>query len=243
MITTIILSGALLSVSPEHACAIGEYIYRNECGSDPARLVFWKNGEQFPSCGIGHFIWLTRNSSEPFEGQFCAVLAYLKGKNIALPDWIVDYTCPWSNNDEWTSQLNKSRRDELQKLLLATKDVQAEFIIERFNQRLAKTPFTDHERHVITLLARTVAGMYALIDYAHFKGFGDNACEQYEQCGWGLLQVLRDMTDVTEENVLEKFIVSAKNVLARRVKNAPAARNEQQWLVGWHTRVDRYLCK
>ena len=40
------------------------------------------------------------------------------------------------------------------------------------------------------------------------------------------------------QSALVEFSNSAKDVLARRVRNAP--RNERRWLQGWYNRVDTY---
>ena len=82
-------------------------------------------------------------------------------------------------------------------------------------------------------------GLYALIDYLHFKGSGLNNSERYQQQGWGLQQVLLQMR--SDANSLQDFVIAAKQVLQRRVANAPAERNEQRWLRGWHNRVESYL--
>ena len=40
---------------------IGEKIFRNEAAGKKENLVYWNSGENFPSLGIGHFIWYRKN--------------------------------------------------------------------------------------------------------------------------------------------------------------------------------------
>jgi hypothetical protein len=54
-----------------------------------------------------------------------------------------------------------------------------------------------------------------------------------------LLQVLEAMPETGD--AVRQFSVAAKQVLARRVRNAPPARHEERWLPGWDARVDRYV--
>ncbi len=88
--------------------------------------------------------------------------------------------------------------------------------------------------------ARPPYGLYALIDYVHFKGEGINPAERYNGQGWGLLQVLQGMPEKLSDP-LDEFVVSAQVTLARRVANAPAERLEQRWLAGWNNRLATYL--
>jgi hypothetical protein len=83
-------------------------------------------------------------------------------------------------------------------------------------------------------------GLYALIDYVHFKGEGTKDSERYQGEGWGLLQVLQRMP-AASATPLPDFVASARDVLAKRVALAPSARNEQRWLNGWHARLATYL--
>src|SRR5690606_37756795 len=83
-------------------------------------------------------------------------------------------------------------------------------------------------------------GLYALIDYVHFKGEGTNPAERYQGEGWGLLQVLQNMP-AHSAAPLDAFAASARTVLSQRVANAPAERREDRWLQGWHNRVSTYL--
>jgi hypothetical protein len=87
-------------------------------------------------------------------------------------------------------------------------------------------------------LLSSSAGTFALIDYVNFKGEGTNPRERYEGQGWGLLQVLETMDSGGAAPAA--FGRAAAQVLERRVKNSPPARNEAKWLPGWKNRVKAY---
>ena len=89
-------------------------------------------------------------------------------------------------------------------------------------------------------LSKDANGLYALIDYINFKGEGTCSSERYQGQGWGLLQVLQSMPEVSS-HLLTDFVQAAKEVLRQRVRNAPPERNESQWLKGWCNRLDTYL--
>mgnify|MGYP000147085065 CR=1 FL=1 len=67
---------------------LGQRIYGNECGHRPACLTSWNDGENFPSLGIGHFIWYQANQQEPFVETFPQLLAFMQAENVPLPDWL-----------------------------------------------------------------------------------------------------------------------------------------------------------
>ena len=89
-------------------------------------------------------------------------------------------------------------------------------------------------------VAETAQGMYALVDYVNFKGEGVLASERYRGEGWGLLQVLEGMPDLSSNSATKDFAQSAKVVLTRRVRNSPPERKESRWLPGWLNRINTY---
>jgi hypothetical protein len=127
-------------------------------------------------------------------------------------------------------------------------DLQVAFIVSRFNHAfedmLAVVPVAEPRALSIRFHAIANAhppfGLYALIDYTHFKGEGTNPDERYQGQGWGLLQVLQGMPRESASS-LDEFVESARTVLAQRVANAPPERREQRWLAGWNKRVSTYL--
>ena len=67
---------------------LGERIFANECAAQRACLTSWNEGEDFPSLGIGHFIWFQRNQDEIFAETFPDLLTYLDETGITLPKWL-----------------------------------------------------------------------------------------------------------------------------------------------------------
>ena len=53
---------------------ISKKIYANECGSLEKNLLFWNKKEDFPSLGIGHFIWYPEGVDPGFEETFPVVM-------------------------------------------------------------------------------------------------------------------------------------------------------------------------
>lgn len=229
---------------------LGERVYASECNSRPACLTAWNQGEDFPSLGIGHFIWYPRGSAGPFEETFPDLLRYLLAQGVALPDWLLtalDTGAPWANREAFYREIDAPKMGQLRLLLMDSRHHQARFIADRlassFADLVAAAPATRREqleRRLTELAAsRPPLGLYALIDYGHFKGTGLSPDERYAGEGWGLLQVLLAMP--AGDASLEGFVAAAGEVLRRRVRNAPPARNESRWLQGWLNRLQGYL--
>lgn len=229
---------------------LGQQIFNNECALQLNCLTAWNSGEDFPSLGIGHFIWYRENQSDIFEESFPALMDYFESEGISIPAWIVEsnYDSPWQNRDEFLADFAESELAGLRALLVSTMPAQTTFIITRFESALKKILAVTAiaEQNTIENKFYAVAnshppyGMYALIDYVNFKGEGIATTEQYAQQGWGLLQVLENMS-LTAPDILENYVASAKAVLENRAQNAPAERNEARWLPGWFNRLDSYL--
>jgi len=254
LVCTTFLSSPLLS---QAACGIPEQknlspvplsnsnslaaiLFKRECGNAMEKLTWWNQGEEFPSFGIGHFIWYPKNKRQRFEEQFPELLSFLKEKGISPPVWIdLKQGCPWKTRDHFFKEIKTQKLQELRCFLWETRILQAEFIKERFEKKLADALLGQDQslREKTLLFLRDAKTLFALIDYAHFKGWGTSPTEQYKGEGWGLLDVLRGMK---EPSSLESFINSAKTVLKRRIANAPPERREERWLEGWLKRVDSY---
>lgn len=229
---------------------LGDRIFSNECNRELRCLTSWNAGEEFPSLGIGHFIWYRAGQQERFVETFPALLTHLQQQGVQLPAWILlhDFEQPWDERDAFLQALDETELTELRTLLLQTMPQQTDFILQRFTAGLPALLQTlpEAERaQVSERIARIIAadaryGSYALIDYVHFKGEGSNPTERYAGTGWGLLQVLQGMPDDSTAPLAD-FVASARRVLATRVANAPPERNEQRWLAGWNKRLDTYL--
>ncbi len=232
------------------AAAIGDEIWEKECKHSYEQLTWWKKGEQWASMGIGHFIWYPAGVQERYTQTFPEVLTYLHKHDVALPRWLynkIPQPCPWSSETAFMADFQSPRMLELRSLLKNTTALQAQYIIEHFNDAmstmLASLPpqKQQHVQQQINRLLTHSRGIYALIDYANFKGMGTNPQESYCGHGWGLLHVLTDMHgDSTGRPAVEAFAASAKKTVQQRVQHSPVHRNEQQWLAGWINRINTY---
>lgn len=227
---------------------IASKIYRNETGGHRANLIVWNEGENFPSLGIGHFIWYKYKEPERFEESFPLLVKFYQSKNIELP-WILRMYryAPWKTQAEFlAAKQNDQAFKDLEDFLYRTQSVQIEFIANRLHDSLPKIlAHTQHPQKVeqnFNALLNHPVGLYALIDYINFKGEGINVNERYQGQGWGLLQVLENMSaQTTQKDLMLSFRDAAKKVLTDRVQNAPKERNETRWLLGWTNRIDTYL--
>jgi hypothetical protein len=136
---------------------------------------------------------------------------------------------------------------ELRQFLTRTIDVQAQFMVARLQQSLAKMldEAAPAERAKVERqferVASTPHGCYALVDYVNFKGEGVLQTERYRGEGWGLLQVLQQMQGNEDgARAPREFSKSAAAILRRRVQNSPPERHEARWLPGWLNRVHTY---
>lgn len=221
---------------------VGQRIWQNECAGTVAGLTSWNAGEDFASLGIGHFIWYPKGKKGPFEESFPPLMTFLAAKGVDVPKWTRG-ACPWSNKAAFEADKNSAQQAHLREMLSKTVGLQTEFIILRLQRALPKMLASTKKPALVEAnfhgLMATPEGSFCLIDYVNFKGEGTAPTERYNGQGWGLLQVLEGMKKPTPA----QFAASSKAVLSRRVQNAPAARKEQRWLVGWHNRCDAYLRK
>ncbi len=223
---------------------IAAKIFHNECSSNPEKLVWWNEGESFPSLGIGHFIWYPVENKAPFVETFPQLIAFFKTQGIKIPEWLQG-SCPWKSKAEFSAPTERKKRQRLKKLLEKTLSLQCTFIHCQFEKALSQLldaiPPEDAAvlRQKIERLSQTKKGRYALLDYTHFKGIGTAASERYKSQAWGLKQVLEAMP--LQEDPVVAFVHTAEGILRQRVANAPPARGEERWLPGWISRVRSYL--
>jgi hypothetical protein len=238
---------ATAPLSGTEANRIGQKIWQNECNGTISGLTSWNSGENFASLGIGHFIWYPEGQPGPFEESFPQLVAFAAARGAKLPELLLPRPlhCPWKSRAEFLKSQQSASMRQLRQFLIDTIDVQSQFLIDRLQRSLPKmrneTDAANREkvqRNFESLLA-TAPGCYALVDYVNFKGEGVLHSERYAGQGWGLLQVLEEMNTEALDPVRE-FSRSAAVVLTRRVRNAPPARNERQWLPGWLKRVNSY---
>ncbi len=235
-------------ISDAEALRIGKKIWQNESNGTVAGLTAWNAGENFASLGIGHFIWYPQGVHGPFEESFPKFLAFARERRAAIPAWLnQSLACPWNSRAEFSSAQNSTQMRELRQFLSRTIDVQAQFMVARLQQSLAKMldEAASAERSNIERqferVASTPHGCYALVDYVNFKGEGVLHTERYRGEGWGLLQVLEQMHGTENgTSATREFSNSAAAMLRRRVQNSPPERHEARWLPGWLNRVRSY---
>lgn len=233
-------------LSKQQALEVGNKVWRNECGGRIDGLTSWNAGEEFPSLGIGHFIWYPEGVRGPFQESFPSLLSFLQKRQAELPTWLSPtMACPWSSRDQFLAERDSARMVELRTLLSSTVGLQTEFIVQRLQdalpKMLEKAPTESRvkvKKQFERVLGAGSRGAFALIDYVNFKGEGILETERYKGQGWGLLQVLESMDG--SGDAVTQFSTSARKMLERRVLNSPPARQEQRWLRGWTKRVNSY---
>ncbi len=229
------------NISPQQLDRIAEKIYQNECARKREYLVWWSENEEFPSLGIGHFLWLPNDLKVPFEASFNKFLDICIYNDIEIPDILKNYNdgCIWNNRNEFLDPKNSNQIEQIKVWLENTKDVQAEFLYQRALNMLEDIIEYDPatKNNIEKLLASDV-GKFVVIDYINFKGSGLKFSERYKMQGWGLLQVLQNMK--FNPDPIDAFVKSAIEVLENRIKNSPPERNEKVFLNSWIKRFESY---
>lgn len=235
-----------IQLTKQEAAIIGQKIWMNEGAGQIKHLTVWNEGETFASLGIGHFIWYPVGQEGPYQETFPHLLTFLQQQSITLPHWLqITPDCPWNSREVFYQDIQMARMIRLRQLLKETIPQQVQFIIQRLEQALpqmmAVLPTQVQRNQIQTQfyrVAQTPTGPYALIDYVNFKGEGISPKERYNGQGWGLLQVLENMSDQSN-HVMMEFVRSADFVLTRRVQQA--LKDESRWLSGWRNRLQTYL--
>lgn len=240
-------SGPAVNLSPSQKAAIGRKIWQNESGGTLEGLTAWNAGEEFPSLGIGHFIWYPAGFNGRFQESWPEFIADARRAGANPPPVALSRHAPWNSRAQFQRASSSPEMVSLRKWLAANVGLQTDHIIARSRAALPKilaaAPASERSRIASNhaKVSATPQGTYALIDYVNFKGDGTVSSESYNGQGWGLLQVLAGMGDVpTGPAAATEFAASAKRVLSRRVSNSPPSRNEAKWLPGWHNRANTY---
>jgi hypothetical protein len=236
-----------LKLTQEEKDRIGKKVWQNECSGTYDGLTTWNKGEEFPSLGIGHFIWLPKNAHVPFGQSFPDVMNFVQAEGAKPPAWLKqNEPCPWESRKSFYNDFNGKKLTELRKFLSDTFPQQTDYLIDRLEKALpeilAKEDDSQKDKvqgRFYSVLNSGPAGVFALVDYVNFKGEGLELVPEYHNHAWGLRQVLEGMKDTPDP--VKDFSESAKEVLKTRVANSPPERNEKQWLDGWLKRVDRYV--
>jgi hypothetical protein len=244
-----------LVLAADVAKKVGQKIWLNETNGDRDAITSWNANEEFPSLGVGHFIWFPAGKTARFEEDFPPMLEFLRAQGAHLPSWL-DTTpispCPWVNRADFLKKFNSPETRQLRQFLLDTFAGQTQFLVARaqgaMDKILENTPDIAERERVITQfsrVARASQDLYPLIDYIDFKGEGINPAETVvdkqtgNRQGWGLKQVLLRMNGTTgdQKAVLAEFADAAHFVLQQRVRNNPADRISE---TGWLRRVETY---
>ena len=227
--------------------AIGQKIWSNECGGTVDGLTTWNAGEEFPSLGIGHFIWYPKGFNGPFKESWPDFVAYARQQGAPVPAVALKADSPWNNKAEFLREFRGQEMSALRRWLVTTVRLQTDFIISRSAASLPKmldaAPASERARIAENYqkVSSTPQGMYALIDYVNFKGDGTVVTERYNGQGWGLLQVLGHMREVSGGSAAAtEFSNASIRMLERRVSNSPPDRGEKRWMPGWRNRCLTY---
>lgn len=253
LITSLSFANPNIQLSKAELQRVGEQIFTNETGGKIDNLVVWNVGENFPSLGIGHFIWFKQGEAAHFEETFPSLITFLEQNGRTLPALLQQHkTAPWKTREAFNAAKSRGEMKELIQFLANTKDLQALFIYQRLQGALQKmrasSAFPDFIEMKFYEVAGAQNGLYALIDYVNFKGEGINLSERYNGQGWGLMQVLESMDLTSSGNsqaekdaaILASFRKAAEQVLTDRVNNADPAKGEARWLPGWKNRINTY---
>lgn len=246
-ISLTVWAAPLSDISRQELNHVGELIFKNETGGKRELLVHWNVGEEFPSLGIGHFIWYPENfKNGKFDESFPGLVKFYKSKGVRVPAVMEkNRYAPWNSREEFLKNKNSKEIAELTDFLNRTKDIQIEYIYERSQKALEKMmAHSDRPHHVKEQYERVAAspmGIYPLIDYVNFKGEGIKESERYNGQGWGLLQVLEAMEGKEMgQEALGEFSRKSEEILTRRVENSPTERGEKRWLANWKNRCRSY---
>ena len=241
-------TAAGIQLSAGQKAAIGRKIWQNESGGTIKGLTHWNDGEEFPSLGIGHFIWYPKGFNGRWTETFPEFIRFAQGRGVkTIPAVASSPDCPWNSKASFHADFEKPRLKGLRNWLAANVALQTEFIMYKSRAALPKVlgaaPAADRSRieDNYNKVGSTPNGVYALIDYVNFKGDGTNPTERYKGQGWGLLWVLQEMKNVpTGQAAAKEFGEAAIRRLNLRITNSPQARGESRWRAGWTNRCKGY---
>ena len=241
------ISHPVATLTAEQKSSIGKKIWQNESAGTVNGLTAWNAGEEFPSLGIGHFIWYPAGFNGRFRESWPEMIAFATQQGTNPPAIARMRHSPWSSRTEFQKHFNSAEMVALRRWLATHVAVQTDYIIARSRDSLpnilAAAPASERSRIRANYhkVASSSQGTYALIDYVNFKGDGTSPTETYNGQGWGLLQVLGNMKDVPAgPAAANEFAAAAKRILSRRIAHSPPERGEARWRVGWHHRCDTY---
>ena len=85
---------------------LGLLIWKNEGQQKLQHLTTWNRGENFPSLGLGHFIWYPNKEKGVFKEQFPELLNYFQEHGVQLPTWLNETKpAPWKSREQFIKSL------------------------------------------------------------------------------------------------------------------------------------------
>lgn len=244
-----------LKISAATAEKVGRQVWLNETGGKSEAITAWNASEDFASLGIGHFIWFPEGLKTRFVESFPTMLLFVRRRGATLPKWLDKERVPpspWKTKAQFDREFFSPRTTELRRVLLATIDLQAQFLVRRLENALPKllAALPDQRSRIrvrcqFYRVASSSPDLYPLIDYVNFKGEGVNKSETFQNKstqkreGWGLKHVLLAMKGSSNDSakVLREYSGAARFVLLRRIANNP---RDRRWQAGWMVRVKTY---
>lgn len=220
---------------------IGIKVWQNQCGiwdhsgkvthDMKQGITSWE--ADYALIGIGQCIWYPADEDKNFQEDWPRVAQALKDKGYPIKDWMLG-ACPWNNSKEFFADFNGERLKLLRKMLAKKALIieQARCIATRLDASLdkmkaaidAEVGITDGEKAILkkmlsdnfyqVAIDHYPRGLYALMDYVHFKGEGVLPTETINGVGWGLRQVLEQMNPgiMTKKGPVAAFVDVAKNI-------------------------------
>ena len=117
-----------LSISKAELDIVAEKIFKNEAGGKKIDLVYWNTGEDFPSLGIGHFIWYKQGQRGRFLESFPQLVAYYKSRNIKMPEIMEENVySPWESREE-LFELRDAGNEDIAELINSAISLSPEFL-------------------------------------------------------------------------------------------------------------------
>lgn len=229
------------NLNDDQLLEIGIKIWQNQCGiwDRPGKVTHdMKQGitsweDDYAMIGIGQCIWYPADETKNFQEDWPRVAQALKDKGYPIEDWMLG-ACPWNNSEDFFADFNGDRLKSLRKVLAKKALIieQARCIATRLDESLSKIEAAIDEESGITEGEKTALkqmmnenfykaatdhyprGLYALMDYVHFKGEGVLPTETINGVGWGLRQALEQMDGkaMTKKGAVAAFVDAAKNI-------------------------------
>jgi hypothetical protein len=230
-------------LSDSQLSKIADQIFKNEAAGNREMLAYWSPNEDFPSLGIGHFIWFPANASKARArfgaDSFPQFLRFVTQQRVSLPPLLArlspGFVCPWPNRSAFQN-MRSSDREALLKFLSDTKHLQMKHILSRFmsaREAFKNGPDGTAIAAKIDAISQSPSGIYPVIDYVNFKGEGKSS----DKTSWGLWNVLAQMRSTSPDHAHKAFAEAAETVLRNRVNRHPG---DRVFLDGWTNRIQTY---